>query len=146
MKWNSFSNNDDLAFEFTSNFNNTNGGFLINPNSTTSSGRFEVALGRGTSRNNAYFTRPSANVWHHYAIVLNTAATAAQQILVYVDGAPVSIVKGSSGTGAGNFANSTLNFMSRNGSSLFGAGTLDEVAIYGQALSAAQISQHFAAK
>jgi PKD repeat protein len=146
MKWNSFSNNDDLAFEFTSNFNNTNGGFLVNPNSTTSSSRFEVALGRGTSRNNAYFTRPSANVWHHYAIVMNTAAAAAQQILVYVDGAPVSIVKGSSGTGAGNFANSTLNFMSRNGSSLFGAGALDEVAIYGQALSAAQISQHFAAK
>ncbi len=146
MKWTSFTNNDDLAFEFTSNFNNTNGGFLVNPNSTTSSSRFEVALGRGTSRNNAYFTRPSANVWHHYAIVMNTAAAAAQQILVYVDGAPVSIVKGSSGTGAGNFANSTLNFMSRNGSSLFGAGSLDEVAIYNQALSAAQISQHFAAK
>ncbi len=146
LKWNSFSNNDDLAFEFTSNFNNSNGGFLINPNSSTSSSRFEVALGRNGSRNSAYFTRPSANAWHHYAIVMNTAAAAAQQILVYVDGAPVSIVKGASGTGAGNFANSTLNFMSRNGSSLFGAGTLDEVAIYNQALTATQISQHYAAK
>jgi PKD repeat protein len=146
MKWTTFSNNDDLAFEFTSNFNNTNGGFLVNPNSTTSTSRFEVALGRGTSRNSAYFTRPSANVWHHYAFVMNTAAAAAQQILVYVDGGPVSIVKGASGTGAGNFANSTLNFMSRNGSSLYGAGSLDEVAIYNQALSASQISQHYAAK
>ncbi len=146
LKWTSFTNNDDLAFELTSNFNNTNGGFLINPNSSTSSSRFEVALGRSTSRNNAYFTRPSANVWHHYAIVLNTAAAAANQIAVYVDGSPVSIVKGSSGTGAGNFANSTLNFMSRNGSSLFGAGTLDEVAVYNQALSASQISQHYTAK
>jgi PKD repeat protein len=146
MRWNSFTNNDDLAFEFTSNFNNSNGGFLINPNSSTSSSRFEVALGRNASRNSAYFTRPSANVWHHYAIVMNTAAAAAQQILVYVDGAPVSIVKGSSGTGAGNFASSTLNFMSRNGNSLFGAGSLDEVAIYNRALSAAQISQHFAAR
>ena len=36
--------------------------------------------------------------------------------------------------------------MSRNGSSLFGAGSLDEVAIYNQALTATQISQHFAAK
>ncbi len=146
LKWNSYGNNDDLAFEFTSNFNNSNGGFLVNPNSSTSSSRFEVALGRNASRNNAYFTRPSANVWHHYAIVLNTTAAAAQQILVYVDGTPVSIVKGSSGTGAGNFANSTLNFMSRNGSSLFGAGTLDEVAIYGQALTATQVSQHFTAR
>jgi PKD repeat protein len=146
LKWTTFSNNDDLAFELTSNFNNSNGGFLVNPNSTTSGSRFEVALGRGTSRNNAYFTRPSANVWHHYAIVLNTTAAAAQQILVYVDGAPVAIAKGSSGTGAGNFANSTLNFMSRNGSSLYGAGSLDEVALYNQALSATQISQHYAAK
>ena len=42
-------------------------------------------------------------------------------------------------------------FEPRNGgslfsSSLFGAGTLDEVAIYNQVLSAAQISQHYAAK
>jgi PKD repeat protein len=146
MKWNTYTNNDDLAFEFTSNFNNTNGGFLINPNSSTSGSRFEVALGRGTSRNSAYFTRPSAGAWHHYAIVMSTTAAAAQQILVYVDGQPVSVVKGSSGTGAGNFANSTLNFMSRNGSSLYGAGTLDEVALYNQALTASQISQHFVAK
>ncbi|HEX5713921.1 MAG TPA: PKD domain-containing protein [Solirubrobacterales bacterium] len=151
LRWNSYSNNDDIAFELTSNFNNSNGGFLINPNSSSSGGRFEVALGRNGSRNNAYFTRPSANAWHHYAIVLDTTAAAANQIAVYVDGSPVSIVKGSSGTGAGNFANSTLYMMARNGgslfsSSLFGAGTLDEVAIYTQALSAAQISQHFTAK
>ncbi|HEX6781220.1 MAG TPA: PKD domain-containing protein [Solirubrobacterales bacterium] len=146
MKWTSFINNDDLAFEFTANNTNNNGAFVINPNSTTSSSRFEVALGRNGSRNNAYFTRPSAGVWHHYAIVLNTTATASQQILVYVDGAAVSLSKGASGTGAGNFANSTLNFMSRNGNSLFGAGTLDEVAIYNQALTATQIGQHYAAR
>jgi len=146
MKWTSFANNDDLAFEFTANNTNNNGAFVINPNSTTSSSRFEVALGRNGSRNNVYFTRPSAGVWHHYAFVLNTTATASQQILPYVDGQLVSFVKGSSGTGAGNFANSTLNFMSRNGNSLFGAGVLDEVAIYNQALTATQISQHFAAR
>jgi PKD repeat protein len=151
LKWNSYSNNDDIAFELTSNFNNTNGGFLVNPNSSSSSSRFEVALGRNGSRNNAYFTRPSAGAWHHYALVLDTTVAAAQQILVYVDGKAVSVVKGSSGTGAGNFANSTLYMMARNGgslfsSSLFGAGTLDEVSIYTQALSATQISQHFAAK
>jgi YD repeat-containing protein len=146
MKWTANANNDDLAFEFTANNTVNNGAFVINPNSTTSSSRFEVAIGRNGSRNNIYFARPSAGVWHHYAIVLNTTAAAAQQILPYVDGEAVSFVKGSSGTGAGNFANSTLNFMSRNGSSLFGAGSLDEVAIYTQALTAAQISQHFAAR
>ena len=151
LKWNSYANNDDIAFELTNNINNNNGGFLVNPNSSSSSGRFEVALGRNGSRNNAYFTRPSANVWHHYAIVLDTTAAAANQIAVYVDGGAVAIVKGSSGTGAGNFANSTLYMMARNGgslfsSSLFGAGTLDEVAVYNQALSAAQVAQHYAAR
>ena len=146
MRWTSNANNDDLAFEFTANNTNNNGAFVVNPNSTTSSSRFEVALGRNGSRNNVYFTRPSAGVWHHYAFVFNTTAIAGQQILPYVDGQAVSFVKGSSGTGAGNFANSTLNFMSRNGNSLFGAGALDEVAIYNQALTATQIAQHFAAR
>ncbi len=145
LRWTTNSNDDRLALEFTPNFNNTNGGFLVNPNSSASSGRFEVALGRGTSRNNVYFTRPSANSWHHFAFVFDTAASASQQILAYVDGKSVSISKGSSGTGAGSFASSTLYFMSRGGSSLFGKGTLDELAIYNQALTATQIAQHYAA-
>ena len=51
-------------------------------------------------------------------------------------------MKGASGTGAGNFANSQLFFMSRNAAGLFGAGDLDEVAIYNRALSAAEVSTH----
>ena len=43
-----------------------------------------------------------------------------------------------------NFANSTLYFMSRGGASLFGAGDLDEVAIYDGALSAATVAEHYA--
>jgi PKD repeat protein len=147
LNWNTYANDDKLAFEFTPNFNNTNGGFLINPNSSTSSSRFEVAVGRNGSRNNAYFTRPSAGAWHHYAFVFNTASILGSQVITaYVDGKSVSITKGSSGTGAGFFANSTLNFMSRNGSSLFGKSSLDEVAIYDDTLSAAEVAQHYAAR
>ena len=147
LNWASFANDDKLALEFTPNFNNTNGGFLINPNSSTSGGRFEVAVGRNGTRNNAYFTRPSAGAWHHYAIVLNTGTLSGSQVItVYVDGKAVSITKGSSGILAGNFANSTLYFMSRGGSSLFGKGVLDDLAIYDENLSATQIAQHFAAR
>ena len=42
----------------------------------------------------------------------------------------MSYTKADSGTGAGNFANSTLYLMSRAGSALFGTGDLDELAIY----------------
>ena len=63
----------------------------------------------------------------------------------YVDGKAVAFSKGASGSGAGDFANGSLYFMSRAGANLFGAGTLDEVAIYDQALNAAQIAAHFSA-
>ncbi len=145
LKWTAYANDDRLALEYTSNFNNTSGGFLVNPDSSTSGGQFEVAMGRSTTRNSISFARPSAGVWHHYAFVLN-AATLSPSITPYVDGKAVSFSKGSSNFGGGNFANSTLNFMSRNGSSLFGKGSLDEVALYNQNLTATQISQHFAAR
>ena len=74
------------------------------------------------------------------------AATFGPSITPYVDGKAVSFSKGTSNLGGGNFANSTLNFMSRNGSSLFGKGSLDEVALYNQNLTATQIAQHFAAR
>ena len=148
LRWNGFifTSNNDQVLELTNNFNNTNGGFLVNPASSTSGGRFEVAIGRGTSRNSIYFTRPSTLAWHHYAFVFDTSASAAKQILAYVDGKAVSVTKGSSGTGAGNFAGSILYFMSRGGTTQFAPATLDEVAIYNSALTATQISQHYAAR
>jgi YD repeat-containing protein len=143
MNWSAYANNDALAFEFTNNFNNENGGFLVDPNAGELGGKFGVAIGREGSRNNAYFTRPSAGVWHHYAFVLNSAAPAAEQVIPYVDGQPIAYEKLNSGTGAGNFANSTLYFMSRAANSLFGKGNLDEVALYNRALTPAEIAAHY---
>ena len=142
MKWNAYANDDDLAIELTPNFNNNAGGFLVDPNAPQQ-GQFGVAIGSGASRNTAYFARPSTGTWHHYAFVLDTTAAAAQQITPYVDGQAVAFTKSASGTGAGNFANSTLDFMSRNATGLFGNGLLDEVAVYDRALDAATIAAHF---
>ncbi len=143
LKWNAYADDDDLAMELTENFNANPGGFLVDPNSSQE--EFGVAIGEGESRNNAFFARPSAGQWHHYALVLDSAAPAAQQIVPYVDGKPATFSKGASGSGAGAFASGNLYLMSRSGANLFGAGSLDEVAIYDQALSAAQIAAHFAA-
>ena len=145
LKWDAFADNDALAFEFTPNFNGQDGGFLVDPNSPQDNGRFGVAIGSGLSRNNAFFARPSAGAWHHYALVLDTFAPAASQITPYVDGQPVTYFKGASGTGAGSFANSQLYFMSRAASALFGAGDLDEVAIYERRLAPSEIVAHHAA-
>ena len=143
LKWNAYADDDDLAMELTENFNANEGGLLIDPNSSQE--EFGVGMGSPETRNNVYFARPSAGAWHHYAFVFDTTAAAAQQITPYVDGKAVAFSKGASGTGSGAFANSSLYFMSRAGANLFGAGSLDEVAVYDQPLSAAQVAAHFAA-
>jgi YD repeat-containing protein len=144
LNWSAFANNDALALEFTPNFNDNNGGFLVDPNAPQASGRFGIGFGNNATRNDAYFVRPTAGAWHHYAIVLDPTAPAAQQITPYVDGQPVSYVKTASGTGA-TFANSTLYFMSRAGAALFGQGNMDELAIYTRSLTASEVAAHYAA-
>jgi PKD repeat protein len=141
LNWNQYVNDDELALEFTSNFNNARGGFLIDPNA--SEGSFAVGLGNGAGRNNVFIQRPSAGAWHMYTFVMDTTAAGATQIIPYVDGQPVSYTKAASGTTAGNFAASTLYFMSRGGNSLFGAGSLDDLAVYSTTLSAAQVADHY---
>ncbi len=71
-----YANDDHLAFEFTPNFNNNAGrlpGRPQRPSTAASSGSGSAAA---TARNNAYFARPSAGAWHHYAFVLDTTAPA----------------------------------------------------------------------
>ncbi|HUN79482.1 MAG TPA: PKD domain-containing protein [Solirubrobacteraceae bacterium] len=143
LKWNQYANNDALAMEFTPNFNENSGGFLVDPNAGQFGGTFGIGIGSGSDRNSIFFARPSAGVWHHYAIVINTANPAGSEITPYVDGNPVSFQQEGSDTGQGNFANSTLYLFSRDGSSLFGAGELDQLAIYNQPLPAATVFEHF---
>ena len=92
LKWDGFVDDDQLAMELTDNFNQNNGGFLIDPNA--SNGSFGVAIGNDGARNNAYFARPSAGQWHHYAFVLDTGAPASSQVVPYIDGVPVSLHQG----------------------------------------------------
>jgi PKD repeat protein len=146
LKWNGYANNDSLAMEFTPNFNEHEGGFLVDPDAPQFGGTFGVALGSSENRYSVFFERPSAGVWHHYVLVLNSAAAPGSEITPYVDGQPVSYQIGSDGSGEGAFANSTLYLMSRDGNSLFGAGDLQDLAIYNQPLSAGTAYQHFSSE
>ena len=49
MKWDNFADDDDLAFEFTPNFNSNPGGFLVDPNAPEEGGKFGVGIGAGES-------------------------------------------------------------------------------------------------
>jgi PKD repeat protein len=143
LKWSTYGNDDKLAMEFTPNYNSNAGGFIVDPDAPQFGGTFGVGLGNNASRNSIFFARPSAGVWHHYAIVFDGTAPAASEVTPYVDGQKVSFQQEGAGTGAGAFANSTLYLMSRAGTSLFGNGSLDELAVYGGTLSASRVQEHF---
>jgi PKD repeat protein len=142
MKWSTYGADDHLAMEFTPNFNEYNGGFLVDPDATPGS-EFAVSIGRGSSVNTVFFKRPTAGEWHYYAFVINSEAPAAEEITPYVDGHAVTFTKSESGTGAGNFANSTLFWMSRDASTLFGAGNMQDLALYETTLSSSTILHHY---
>jgi Concanavalin A-like lectin/glucanases superfamily len=129
MKWHAYGADDRLALEFTPNFNSNPGGFLVDPDATPGSD-FAVAVGNGSTNNNVLFARPSAEEWHYYAFVIDTSASEGVEITPYVDGHAVAYSKLSSGAGAGSFAESTLYWMSRDASTLFGAGAMQDLALY----------------
>jgi hypothetical protein len=142
LKWASYANDDRLAMELGAPYQAT-AGVLVDPNSGSFPGKVEVSLGDGTGGAAATTTiaRPSAGVWHYYALVLDHATGS---ITPYVDGAaaPAAVLRQTPQTGS--FSSTTLNLMSREGRALFGVGTMDDVAVYPTALSAAQIARHYA--
>lgn len=73
--------------------------------------------------------------WHHVVGVKNGSSTT-----LYVDG--VSVGTGSAVTTAQNSGAQAIHVGENSGSEMF-VGTLDEVAIYGTALSAAQVTAHY---
>jgi hypothetical protein len=135
LNWTTFANNDALGFEYSPNYNGNNGGILCDPNaSSPNSGTFifGVNLGGVTT---GEFTRPSAGVWHQYVAILDGTQTGANQVsTVYVDGISQSLTHSLTSGTPNNFGNYSLYLMSRNASSLFGAGSMADFAIWGGAI------------
>jgi hypothetical protein len=144
LNWTAFANNDQLAMEFTPNYNNSTGGFLIDPNSGSWPGNFEISLkGDAAGYNDWNISRPSAGAWHYYTVVLDKSQPAASEVTVYLDGSQPSATQVLNANNTNNFANSTLYFMSRAGASLFGTGTLDETRISNTTRSAGWIATEY---
>lgn len=102
-------------------------GFILVPDWTT--GQFLVGMNIGGG---AFwldtFARPSAGVWHNYAVAFNRAGPTNQ---VWVDGVAQALAIETHDAGAyGNFTASTLNVFSRNGASLFCGGQMANLAVW----------------
>lgn len=143
MKWDETNQNDLIILEYSSNFNGSFGGFLINANPAGQGGanRLSFALRGNGGYNLANFDRPDDGEWHHYAAVIDKGEIAANEVIPYIDGKPIGYTKSHTGENTNNFGNENLFFMARNASSLFGQGSLDEVALWSRALSPTEIQQ-----
>ncbi len=129
LNWNAFANDDDLAVELTANCNTNAGSFLVDPNYALGTLLVRNCQGDGATYSDAEITRPSAAAWHHYVALIDRGATTNEVSAIYIDGSSQTITYSQNENTTGNFANSTLYFMSRGGASLFGAGRLDELRI-----------------
>lgn len=123
--------NDKMLMEFGNPHGEIAGGMSIYPNysaANAAQGSFEMEISNGAAAYGDYFARPSAQAWHHYIFGFNRSTPL---LYAYVDGTLVSTGGIHAGSGFGNFINTTFSLFARNGSSLFLAGRVCDVAIYG---------------
>ena len=135
-RWDSFANDDDLMFEYTSNANTNPGAFNINPNQSggAGAGKFQIsfhnaALGRGVA-----------------PLRLHAGPDARHRALRgrCVDGVAQSMTQSdSTNVNVGFPTNSihTLNIFSGAGTSLFGAGAVAKLALYEGVLTATEVGE-----
>lgn len=133
MYWDAFANDDDFAFEYSTNHNLVTDGFAVDPNHSGGSD-FRISIKGDVGYSTGDFTRPSAAAWHQYVINLDKTKSSSEVDSVYVDGVAQTLSRQLDSNNTNGFGNYSLNFMCRNGASLFAAGRMAEVAIYGGAL------------
>jgi hypothetical protein len=80
-------------------------------------------------------------MFHHYSLIFDNS-TSAGDVYAYVDGVlQATTLDKDLKTASGNLGSYSWYLMSRAGTSLFGAGILDDVRIYNRALSADEVKR-----
>jgi Domain of unknown function (DUF1929)/Concanavalin A-like lectin/glucanases superfamily/Bacterial Ig-like domain (group 2)/Chitobiase/beta-hexosaminidase C-terminal domain/PKD domain len=136
---------ESVMLESTTNYNNSNTGFGFFPDDTGCKGIAAAVHGNAGYSVNCY-TPPTSGVWHHLAIIFDKTQAGSNQTALYIDGVlqtPASNPNTAQNTNS--FGNNPIYLFSRAGSQFFNAGQVDDLRIYNQALSAAQIQQLFQA-
>jgi len=134
-------NSEDVLFEATTDYNSSTTGFIFLPDDSECAG-IQTGVNGNAGYNVSCFAQPTSGAWHHLAVVYNNSQTGASVVSLYIDGVlqtPTQSLYSSNNTN--NFGNNPVYLFSRAGTSLFGAGMIDDLRIYNSALSAAEIQQ-----
>jgi hypothetical protein len=136
---------ESVMLESTTNYNSSNTGFGFFPDDTGCKGIAAAVHGNVGYSVNCY-TQPTSGVWHHLAIIFDKTQAGNNQTALYIDGVlqtPASSPITAQNTNS--FGDNPFYLFSRAGSQFFNAGEMDDLRIYNQALSAAQIQQLYQA-
>jgi len=143
LNWDIYVNDEDIAIESSVDSTANDNAILIDPNASApagSAGRFAFGIHTGDFRYES-FVRPSAGMFHHYSLIFDNS-TSAGDVYAYVDGVlQATTLDKDLKTASGNLGSYSWYLMSRAGTSLFGAGILDDVRIYNRALSADEVKR-----
>lgn len=130
------------GWEFSPNVNSLTTGFMFAPVEASSLTSSNLILKGNGGYNYSFYSRPSADSWHHIVTVFDKGA-ATDETAFYVDGQLQSMVsQPASSNNTNTFGNNLLYLMSRGGTSLFGQGEVQHLAIYSD-LGADRILAHY---
>jgi hypothetical protein len=81
-------------------------------------------------------------VWHHLAVVYDKSQSGGNVIAVYIDGVLQTPTQSlNTATNTNDFGTNPIYLFSRGGTQEFSAGSMDDLRIYNQALSASEVWQ-----
>jgi len=140
-----YGSNQGALIESSPNFNASTTGFGFFPDDSQDCGIAHTIM-TGVNGNNGYtlncYAQPTSGVWHHFAAIYDKSQTGAKAILLYIDGVlqtPVRQLDTVTNTNA--FGSNKLYLFSRGGVSNFNASEVDDLRLFGSALTPAQIAQ-----
>ncbi len=136
--WAKTSSTSGNVFEASTNYNSFSDSFCI---LLTGSNAIQAAIKGNGGYNTAELTTTLDGSWKHFCFVFDTSQSAANEVLIYIDGAVTSPTKAFSVNNTNNFGNRAVYIASRAASSVFLNGTMDDVRVYTRALSASDVSQ-----
>ena len=142
--WDSFADDDDLAFETGPNIQTTYPGLFLDPNCSWLTPDFLVAVRDAGGYSYRLINRPSSGAWHHYVITVDRQS-APTSMALYLDGSLQTVTTNANATSqTSDIVTSHLYLMSRAGTTFFGAGRMDDFRAYSGVLSAAEVSAIYA--
>ncbi len=131
----------NVLLEATGNYQDSTTGFALLPDDDTCHGIQAALRGNEGTTANCY-VQPSSGVWHHLAIVYDKSQTGGNAVAFYVDGIFQSPNWSlSASTNTNSFGNEPVYLFSRAGKSKFSSGEVNELRLYSQALTPAEIQQ-----